>query len=89
MARTILKLPTDGARIRELRELRGWHQGDVTERTARRGARIPRSRLSRIENGHERPTAPQLKALAQVFRVKVADLLQQQPVTDEPEAVAL
>lgn len=70
MARTPLSLPVSGAKLRALREERGWEQLQVAERT-----QIERSRISRIETGDVMPTPQQLRALLDVYGVEVDAVL--------------
>jgi transcriptional regulator with XRE-family HTH domain len=53
-----------GARLRELREERKLSQGDITEVIG-----LPRSYISRIENGHATPSLETLQRLAAALDV--------------------
>ncbi|NUP15467.1 MAG: helix-turn-helix transcriptional regulator [Streptomyces sp.] len=67
--------------VTRLRQARGWHLRDLSDRTARAGKRVGISSLSRIENardGHKPHTAvsvDDLVALAAAFEVPVDQLL--------------
>lgn len=76
MPRTPLALPVSGSKFRELRELAGLDQAEVEAKTAERGHRVDRTRLSRIETGQVKPTAKQLAALVAVYEVSVDAVLE-------------
>ncbi|MCG3757396.1 helix-turn-helix domain-containing protein [Amycolatopsis sp. Poz14] len=76
MPRTPLALPVSGRKFRELRELAGLDQAEVEVKTAERGHRVDRTRLSRIETGQVKPTVKQLAVLVAVFDVEVAAVLE-------------
>lgn len=67
--------------ITRLRQARGWHLRDLSDRTAKAGKRVGISSLSRIENardGHKAHTAvsvDDLVVLAAAFEVPVEQLL--------------
>lgn len=61
---------TIGQRVKELRERKGWSQGDLLA-AARRflpaGETFARASLSRIENGHRKANSGMLQALARAL----------------------
>ena len=75
MGNTSLSLPVSGRKIRELRELRGWRQADLSAACAEAGKTLSRERISRIENGFAKPSAASLTVLAKVLKVDIEDLL--------------
>jgi transcriptional regulator with XRE-family HTH domain len=70
---------TFGARVRELRTLRGYTQEDLAER-----AGFFRTYMSRIETGEANPTLTVLYAIAGSLQVDVKDLLGVGPVPEVP-----
>jgi len=56
--------------VRGLRELRGWSQEDLEERSG-----LHRTYISGIERGIRNPTVLVLETLAKAFEIKVAKLL--------------
>jgi transcriptional regulator with XRE-family HTH domain len=66
-----------GPRLRAVREQRGVTLTDVAARTG-----ISKSTLSRLENGHRRPSLELLLPLAQVYRVPLDDLVGAPDVAD-------
>jgi transcriptional regulator with XRE-family HTH domain len=79
MARTPLTLPVSGRKFRAVRELAGLEQKQVETLTTQRGYRVHRTRVSRIETGEVKPTAAQLTALLELYRVPLADVLDVTP----------
>ncbi len=59
-----------GPRLRQVREQRGFTLTRAAEQTG-----ISKSTLSRLENGHRRPSLELLLPLAQVYRVPIDDLV--------------
>lgn len=58
-----------GARIRQLREVKGLSQGDIEERTG-----LLRCYISRVENGHTVPSLETLEKFAAALDVKLYEL---------------
>jgi transcriptional regulator with XRE-family HTH domain len=56
-----------GARIREMRQARGFSQGDLENRTG-----LLRCYLSRVENGHTEPSLQTLARIAAALNMPVA-----------------
>ncbi len=55
-----------GKRLRELWEAKALSRGDVEDRTG-----LPRSYVSRVENGHTTPTLPVLERWANALDVEL------------------
>ncbi len=58
-----------GNRLQELRQARGLSQGDIEHRTE-----LPRTFISRIENGHVVPTIQTLEKLARGLKTPLWQL---------------
>src|SRR5271170_7052525 len=71
-----------GARLRSLRDQKGWTLEQLTLRTNLSGAF-----LSRIESGRRQPSLAALMALARAHSVSLASLLEEAPAPVSPRAV--
>jgi transcriptional regulator with XRE-family HTH domain len=76
-------VPTVGATIRSLRLRGGWSQRQLARRFEPRP--VPRTYISKIENGLDTPTLSTLDRLARALGVTVADLLGGRDRTREAE----
>lgn len=74
MAKTTLRLPFSGGRLRAERERSGLLQEQLAQRCIDRGYAVSRARISSVERG-EMPSAPLLKALADALGIKIDVLL--------------
>lgn len=63
-----------GARLRELREERGWRLEDLAERTG-----LSRPYLSRLESGERQPSLTALFSVAQAYGVTFPSLFEPEP----------
>lgn len=70
MARTPLALPFSGAKLRVQRQLKGWTQQDLSDRSG-----VGRDYISRYENGAAVPSVGSFGALFGALRCKAEDLL--------------
>jgi len=59
-----------GDTIRELREMRGWSQGDLARRSG-----VARSNICEQENKNNHPELRSLAKIAQAFDAKPSELL--------------
>jgi transcriptional regulator with XRE-family HTH domain len=59
-----------GARVRELRKLRGWTQEELEGRTS-----LTVSYISRVETGDQNPSILTLRTLARALGMSIAALL--------------
>lgn len=75
MARTPLTLPFSGARLRVQREMKGWRQQDLSDRTAALGDRVAREDISRYETGSSLPSATTFGAIVNALECQPGDLL--------------
>lgn len=66
-----------GARLRKLREERGWRLEDLAERTG-----LSRPYLSRLESGERQPSLTALFSVAQAYGVTFASLFEPEPVAE-------
>lgn len=80
MAKTPLTLRFSGAKLRELRERKGWFQQDLSDKTHEVAERVARDRISRYETGESMPNPRSLAALVLALNCTTDDLL------DEPRA---
>lgn len=70
MARTPLTLPFSGAKLRWQRELKGWRQQDLSDRSG-----VERADISRYETGKNVPSAVTFGALVEALRCEPMDLV--------------
>ena len=70
MARTPLTLPFSGALLRKQRELKGWRQQDLSDRSG-----VAREDISRYETGSSLPSATTFGALVKALACAPTDLL--------------
>jgi putative transcriptional regulator len=66
----MLSLERMGARIRKLRDQRGWSQANLAARSS-----ISREYLARMETGRQDPRISVMVRLAKVLRVTVDELV--------------
>ncbi|QWF81162.1 helix-turn-helix transcriptional regulator [Amycolatopsis sp. CA-230715] len=78
--RTPLALPFSGARLRELRERRGWYQAALAYHASTDALVIGQTTISRLESGDHRPSPPVLAALVAALGCEVDDLLDRETV---------
>lgn len=57
------------SRVRELREARGWSQGELAERLA-----VSRQTINAIETGKYDPSLPLAFRIARLFRAAIEDI---------------
>jgi XRE family transcriptional regulator, regulator of sulfur utilization len=60
-----------GAKVRELREKRGWNQDEFAER-----AGLNRIHLYRVETGQQSPTIRTLSIIATALDLRIRDLVE-------------
>lgn len=70
MTGTTISLPFSGARLQELRERRGWTQGDLAQQCG-----VNRSTVGKWEAGLHKPDPRVLPVLASVLDVDIDALL--------------
>jgi transcriptional regulator with XRE-family HTH domain len=70
-------------RLRNIREMKELSQGELAKRT-----RLPRSYLSRVENGHTVPTIETLEKIARAFEIPMYQLFYEDEKSPERTVIA-
>lgn len=81
MAERIANKPI-GARIRELREKKGWSLSELAKR-----AQISRSYVYQIEQGESEPTREKIQKLAEAFGALPSELLGEKSQVEIPDSL--
>lgn len=74
-----------GQRVRRLREQRGWSQEEVGRQLARWGFKMHQTTVAKLENGARPIRLNEVAALARLFAVSMADLWDDEAVSDEQQ----
>lgn len=72
-----------GARVRELRQARGWTQSDLAQRLTAVGEGMHQTTIAKLEGGSRPTTVSELASLASVFSVPLAFFFDETDATRE------
>ena len=75
MARTVLRLPFDGKRLRTAREQAGHTQQDLADLCTEHGTPVSRFQVVRAESGKYMPQPEVFEAFLAVLNIETDDLL--------------